>query len=112
MHPRSGELLLIAEDGYWFAYPWWENEHEAPDFARHVDIHNKPGYDPVSFFSADGCHLHNAGSQQNQGDTREGREESPSRFCLDIAFEKTPASLLELSRLVANWLDDCGRSDL
>lgn len=49
-HPNSGELVLIAEEGYWFAYPWWTRKGEAPDFAGHVDIHNKPGYDPCELY--------------------------------------------------------------
>lgn len=49
-HPRSGNLLVFAQPGYWFAYPWWNNSPEAPDYAAHVDIHNKPGYDPCELF--------------------------------------------------------------
>ena len=49
-HARSGELVLIAEPGRWFAYPWWRRRGEAPDYATHVDIHNKPGYDPCELF--------------------------------------------------------------
>ncbi len=49
-HPRSGELLLEAASGFWFAYPWWGKPSEAPDYATHVDIHNKPGYDPCELF--------------------------------------------------------------
>jgi hypothetical protein len=45
-NPRAGDLVLIAAAGSWFAYPWWTTGREAPDYARHVDIHNKPGYDP------------------------------------------------------------------
>jgi hypothetical protein len=45
-HPRSGDLVLVAKRGYWFDYRWWDNPREAPDYATHVDIHNKPGYDP------------------------------------------------------------------
>lgn len=47
-HPRSGELFLLAAPGAWFAYPYWnEAQGDAePDFARTVDIHRKPGYDP------------------------------------------------------------------
>lgn len=47
-HARSGELFLIAAPGRWFAYPYWlpERGDEEPDFARTVDIHRKPGYDP------------------------------------------------------------------
>ena len=49
-HPRSGDLLLVAQPGRWFAYPWWQDAREAPDYARHVDIHSKPGYDPCELF--------------------------------------------------------------
>ena len=49
-HPRAGDLLLVAEPGAWFAYPWWTDPREAPDYATHVDIHNKPGYDPCELF--------------------------------------------------------------
>lgn len=47
---RSGDLVLVAKEGYWFAYPWWLESHRAPDYAAHVDIHNKPGYDPCELF--------------------------------------------------------------
>lgn len=49
-HPRAGDLFLVAKKGAWFAYPWWTDKHEAPDYATHVDIHNKPGYDPCELF--------------------------------------------------------------
>jgi len=49
-HPRSGEVVLIAKPNAWFAYYWWENDQQAPDFAQTVDIHRKPGYDPVELF--------------------------------------------------------------
>jgi predicted AlkP superfamily pyrophosphatase or phosphodiesterase len=49
-HARSGELIAIAQPGYWFAYYYWLDEARAPDFARTVDIHRKPGYDPVELF--------------------------------------------------------------
>ncbi len=45
-HIRSGDLLLEADLHSWFAYPYWEDDAQAPDFARTVDIHRKPGYDP------------------------------------------------------------------
>ncbi|MBQ7251592.1 MAG: alkaline phosphatase family protein [Kiritimatiellae bacterium] len=46
----AGEILLVAKEGSWCAYPWWTDPREAPDFAGHVDIHNKPGYDPCELF--------------------------------------------------------------
>jgi predicted AlkP superfamily pyrophosphatase or phosphodiesterase len=49
-HPRSGELVLVASKGRWFSYYYWLDDARAPDFARTVDIHRKPGYDPVELF--------------------------------------------------------------
>ena len=42
--------VLVAPQGSWFGYEWWTDKREAPDFASHVDIHNKPGYDPKELF--------------------------------------------------------------
>ena len=47
---RTGDLVLVAKPGNWFAYPWWTDRREAPEYAGHVDIHNKPGYDPCELF--------------------------------------------------------------
>lgn len=49
-HPRSGELVLESSAESWFAYPYWLDEARVPDFARTVDIHRKPGYDPAELF--------------------------------------------------------------
>lgn len=49
-HPRSGELVAIANPHAWFTYYYWLDDNKAPDFARTVDIHRKPGYDPVELF--------------------------------------------------------------
>jgi predicted AlkP superfamily pyrophosphatase or phosphodiesterase len=49
-HPRSGELIVLAEPDAWFAYPFWLEDRLAPDYARTVDIHRKPGYDPCELF--------------------------------------------------------------
>lgn len=49
-HPRSGELVAIAEPDAWFTYYYWMEERRAPDFATTVDIHRKPGYDPAELF--------------------------------------------------------------
>jgi predicted AlkP superfamily pyrophosphatase or phosphodiesterase len=50
LHERSGELVLLAEADAWFAYPFWLDDRLAPDYARTVDIHRKPGYDPCELF--------------------------------------------------------------
>ncbi|MBO9592603.1 MAG: alkaline phosphatase family protein [Niabella sp.] len=49
-HERSGDLVLIAAGNSWFTYYFWEDDKRAPDYARCVDIHKKPGYDPVELF--------------------------------------------------------------
>jgi predicted AlkP superfamily pyrophosphatase or phosphodiesterase len=49
-HERSGDLVLIAQDSSWFTYYWWLDDARAPDFARTVNIHAKPGYDPCELF--------------------------------------------------------------
>ena len=49
-HPRSGELVLVAEHGHWFCYDYWLDDGRAPDFARTVEIHRKPGFDPRELF--------------------------------------------------------------
>ncbi|HTK75977.1 MAG TPA: alkaline phosphatase family protein [Gemmataceae bacterium] len=49
-HQRSGELVILSEPKAWFAYPFWLNDAVAPDYARTVAIHHKPGYDPCELF--------------------------------------------------------------
>ncbi|WP_343701110.1 nucleotide pyrophosphatase/phosphodiesterase family protein [Chitinophaga sp.] len=49
-HERSGDLVLVADADSWFTYYYWLDDAKAPDFARIVDIHRKPGYDPVEMF--------------------------------------------------------------
>ncbi|GAA1298624.1 alkaline phosphatase family protein [Streptomyces sanglieri] len=49
-HPRSGELVAVADPDAWFTYYYWLDVARAPDFAQLVEIHRKPGYDPVELF--------------------------------------------------------------
>lgn len=49
-HARSGELVALSERDAWFTYYYWLDDERAPDFARTVDIHKKPGYDPAELF--------------------------------------------------------------
>jgi predicted AlkP superfamily pyrophosphatase or phosphodiesterase len=49
-HPRSGDLIAVARPDAWFTYYYWLDDARAPDYARTVDIHRKPGYDPVELF--------------------------------------------------------------
>jgi len=49
-HSRAGEFVVVAKPEAWFTYYYWLDDKKAPDFARTVDIHRKPGYDPVELF--------------------------------------------------------------
>lgn len=49
-HERAGELVVVAEPGAWFTYYFWLDDDRAPEYARGVDIHRKPGYDPAELF--------------------------------------------------------------
>ena len=49
-HPSAGDLIVVAPENAWFTYYYWLDDARAPDFARTVDIHRKPGYDPVELF--------------------------------------------------------------
>ncbi|MBC7973449.1 MAG: alkaline phosphatase family protein [Myxococcales bacterium] len=49
-HPRAGELVCVSTADTWFSYYYWTDDARAPDFARTVEIHRKPGYDPVELF--------------------------------------------------------------
>ena len=49
-HERSGDLVVMAKPNAWFTYYYWLDDAKAPDYARLVDIHRKPGYDPVEMF--------------------------------------------------------------
>lgn len=104
-HPRGGELVLIAEQGTWFAYPWWESNESPPDFASHVDIHNKPGYDPCELFfgwpplsvSTDVARV--LGSHGRSGaDIRAAWRSS-------LAFGSDPQTLIELAEAIRTRLD-------
>ncbi|MGS0526949.1 hypothetical protein ACU8V7_19190 [Zobellia nedashkovskayae] len=50
-HERSGDLVVVADADSWFTYYFWLDDAKAPDYARMVDIHKKPGYDPVEMLT-------------------------------------------------------------
>jgi len=49
-HPRAGDFVAVADARSWFTYYFWADDRKAPEYARCVDIHRKPGYDPVELF--------------------------------------------------------------
>jgi len=104
-HPRSGELVLVAAEGAWFAYPWWKKKREAPEYARHVDIHNKPGFDPCELFfgrlptqvSTDPSRI-----KGSHGRVGPGRSATWASTC---SFTQEPKTLIELAAAVRSWLE-------
>lgn len=103
-HRRGGELLAIAQTGAWFAYPWFEKKR-APDYASHVDIHNKPGYDPCELFfgwppgsvSFDTAKIH--GTHGNIGPGLEVAWSS------SLEFREEPQDVLGLASEVKTWME-------
>jgi predicted AlkP superfamily pyrophosphatase or phosphodiesterase len=104
-HPHGGELLLVAKLGFWFAYPWWTAKKKAPDYASHVDIHNKPGYDPCELFfgwppisvSQDTTRI--KGSHGTIGKDRD------AAWAATCQLAGTPTTLQELAQLVKQHLE-------
>jgi predicted AlkP superfamily pyrophosphatase or phosphodiesterase len=104
-HPNSGELVIMAKPGKWFAYPWWIRDKEAPDYAGHVDIHNKPGYDPCELFfgwppgsvSRNGKRV-----RGSHGRTGPGREVT---WAASFALPEKPKNLIQLASAVRDRLD-------
>jgi predicted AlkP superfamily pyrophosphatase or phosphodiesterase len=47
---RAGDFIAVAEADAWFTYYFWDDDAVAPDYARTIDIHRKPGYDPCELF--------------------------------------------------------------
>lgn len=50
-HERCGDIVVVADKDSWFTYYYWFDDAKAPDYARMVDIHKKPGYDPVEMLT-------------------------------------------------------------
>jgi len=101
LHPRGGRLLAVAEDGHWFAYPWWEPGERGPDYAAHVDIHNKPGYDPGELFHGWPPFTISRDLSRIRGS--HGRGGPDRRVCLGAAGESGPVEAQTLPQLAA-WL--------
>jgi predicted AlkP superfamily pyrophosphatase or phosphodiesterase len=104
-HPHAGELLLVAKPGFWFAYPWWTDKSHAPDYASHVDIHNKPGYDPCELFfgwppisvSQDTRRI-----KGSHGTVGKGRD---AAWAGTFQFAGAPDTLQDLAQLVKHHLE-------
>ncbi len=96
-HANSGELVCVAAEGHWFAYPWWTDRREAPDYATHIDIHNKPGFDPCELFfgrTPFAVSLDTDKVRGSHGRVGPGREVA---YLSTIDLGAEPASLIDLA---------------
>ncbi len=104
-HRRSGDLVITAAESAWFAYPWFTERDEAPDYASHVDIHNKPGYDPCELYfgwppgsvSFDTRKIHGT-----HGSNRAGLEVA---WATSLKMPRLPVTQLDLAGAVRSWME-------
>ncbi len=103
-HSRAGDLVLVAAAGHWFAYPWWDGREKGPDYASHVDIHNKPGFDPCELFL--GWPPLSIGRDPARVGGSHGAVDAnhPAAWAATW-LEPTPLHQLDLSRKIAEFID-------
>lgn len=101
---RSADLALLAQPGFWLAYPWWTRRSEAPEYAGHVDIHAKPGYDPGELFfgwppgriSQDAARIRGS----------HGRADETRLVCwAGTCLKDNMRDLIDLARHTRDWLE-------
>ncbi|MBW8001361.1 MAG: alkaline phosphatase family protein [Planctomycetes bacterium] len=104
-HANSGELVIVAEKSRWFAYLWWAKKSEMPDYASHVDIHNKPGYDPCELFFG---FPPNISCKTDRIRGSHGRCDPQEKIAWAKTFESNikPKSLIDLALMVKNWFNE------
>ncbi len=101
---RAGNFMLIAEPGSWFAYPWWYKKRETPDYAAHVDIHNKPGFDPCELFFSWMPPNISLDTDRIKGTHGRAGSQHPTAWGTTLNLPTKPSNLLELSSLISEWL--------
>lgn len=96
----DADFEVTAKAGCWFAYPWWETTVEAPDYATHVDIHNKPGFDPCELFFGRTPFSSSTRAERIRG--THGRIDAPVAMATDLPFDVT--TFLDCAKALQAWL--------
>jgi hypothetical protein len=104
-HPHGGELVLESAAGTWFAYPWWTHKSEAPDYAGHVDIHNKPGYDPCELRFGWPPPSVSQDTARVRGSHGRVGPENKVAWAATMDLPAEPRTLVDLAAAVKAWLD-------
>lgn len=102
-HPEAGDLVLTAGPGAWFAYPWWDDPREAPDYASHVDIHSKIGFDPCELFWGWPPPAVSQDARRVRG--THGRADAPACAAASTEALRGAASLVTLAECVRSFLE-------
>jgi predicted AlkP superfamily pyrophosphatase or phosphodiesterase len=105
-HPNSGELIIVAENGKWFAYPWWTRRREAPEYAGHVDIHNKPGYDPCELFFGWPPGTVSRNTERIRGSHGRAGPQREVAWAASFPIRGNPTDLTQLADAVRRWLEE------
>lgn len=104
-HRRSGDLVLVAKPGAWFAYPWWTDRAEAPDYATHIDIHNKPGYDPCELFFGWPPLSVSMDTTKVKGTHGRAGPGAEIAWATSLNVNFAPHNLPDLARIVRDWCE-------
>lgn len=102
--PIGPDLIAVAEEGAWFAYPWWDDPRDRPDFATHVDIHSKPGYDPCELFWGLPPRISGDPARVRGTHGRAGPDRSVA-WTASWSPAPAPTAMLDLSAAVRAFLD-------
>jgi hypothetical protein len=97
--------MLVAAPGVWFAYPWFTARSEAPDFAGHVDIHNKPGYDPCELFFGWPPGTVSFNTDKIHGTHASNRAGMEVAWATSLEIAQTPKTQLDLAHEVRRWME-------
>ena len=97
--------MLVAAPGVWFAYPWFTERSEAPDFAGHVDIHNKPGYDPCELFFGWPPGTVSFNTDKIHGTHASNRAGMEVAWATSLEIAQAPKTQLDLAHEVRRWME-------
>lgn len=105
-HKRAGELILVSKPNAWFSYQWWDEKREAPDYSTHVDIHNKPGFDPCElFFGFPPPFATSTDSTKVKGSHGLAGKEFPIAWYSTLNFDEEINSIIDLSKAVKKEIE-------
>ncbi|MEG1787662.1 MAG: alkaline phosphatase family protein [Kiritimatiellia bacterium] len=94
------DFELVAKPGCWFAWRWWDEPQEAPDYATHVDIHNKPGFDPCELFFGRTAFSISTDVSRIKG--THGRADAP--VAMATSFPCAAKTAIEMAQELKRWL--------